>query len=81
MLGKVTYIALFVLAVEATITVTPWSGLDIDLLHEFANVLAPRDVTDLQVCFSASHWSNRQLESYYKAYANSQTTEADNFSQ
>ncbi|OBT93411.1 hypothetical protein VE01_08801 [Pseudogymnoascus verrucosus] len=44
MLRHVQYIALFVLAVEAT----AWSHADIDLRHEFGNVLVPRQTTNLQ---------------------------------
>jgi hypothetical protein len=48
MLHHVQYIALFVLAVEAT----AWSHADIDLRHEFGHVLVPRQTTNLQVCIS-----------------------------
>ena len=47
MLRQVPYIALFVLAVEAT----AWSHVDMDLRHEFGNVLVPRQTTNLQVRF------------------------------
>ncbi|OBT65362.1 hypothetical protein VE03_06093 [Pseudogymnoascus sp. 23342-1-I1] len=44
MLRQVQYIALFVLAVEAT----AWSHVDMDLRHEFGHVLVPRQTTNLQ---------------------------------
>lgn len=47
MLRQVQYIALFVLAVEAT----AWSHVDMDLRHEFGHVLVPRQTTNLQVRF------------------------------
>lgn len=48
MLRQVQYIALFILAVEAT----AWSHVDMDLRHEFGHVLVPRQSTNLQVRFS-----------------------------
>ncbi|OBT77655.1 hypothetical protein VF21_03757 [Pseudogymnoascus sp. 05NY08] len=44
MLRHVQYIAVFVLAMEAT----AWSHVDIDLRHEFGHVLVPRQTTNLQ---------------------------------
>ncbi|KFX94342.1 hypothetical protein V490_04396 [Pseudogymnoascus sp. VKM F-3557] len=40
----VQYIALFILAVEAT----AWSHADMDLRHEFGHVLVPRQTANLQ---------------------------------
>lgn len=45
MLRQVQYIALFILAVEAT----AWSHADMDLRHEFGHVLVPRQTANLQV--------------------------------
>jgi hypothetical protein len=50
MLCKVQFVALFALAVGAT----AWSNVDIDLRYEFANVLVPRQITNLQVRFSTA---------------------------